>query len=69
MSLEAKFTIYHFVRRLMPDATAAELEEASHNFQRYMAVVARVHKRITAGGQPDSHISADCDKIVSDPTL
>jgi hypothetical protein len=69
MSLESKSTIFHFVRRLMPNATVAELEEASHSFERYMAIVARVHKRIATSEQPDSQISADCDKIVSDPCL
>jgi hypothetical protein len=34
-----------FIRRLMPEATEAQLREATETFLRYMAVVIRIHER------------------------
>jgi hypothetical protein len=70
MSLDSKPKIFLFIRRLMPNASAAELEEASHNFERYMAVVARIHKRMLADrGQHDSRDLSDCGRVTNKSAL
>jgi hypothetical protein len=35
-----------FIRRIMPDATEAELLEATETFMRYMEIVIRIHERM-----------------------
>jgi len=34
-----------FIRRIMEDATEAELQEATETFMRYMEIVIRIHER------------------------
>jgi hypothetical protein len=35
-----------FIRRVMPDATEAELQEAAETFIRYMGIVIPIHERM-----------------------
>lgn len=35
-----------FIRNLMPHASEAELEEATENMKRYLAVVLRIYERL-----------------------
>lgn len=35
-----------FIRRVMPDATETELQQAAENFREYLAVILRIFERL-----------------------
>lgn len=43
--MSSELHIPSFIRRCMPNATEAELAEASETFKRYIAIVIRIHER------------------------
>jgi hypothetical protein len=56
MTTERKDVVPKFIRRLMPQATEAELQEATETFKQYMAVALRIYTRLKreARDSPDS---------------
>ena len=59
MSSWQEGTIPKFIRRAMPDASEAELLEATATFKEYMAVVLRIYQRIhREASDSDSHDSS-----------
>ncbi len=56
-----------FIRKLMPDASEIELEEATENVKRYLAIVLRMYERLkreasegdSTGLEGDSRIRGD----------
>ncbi len=41
-------TIPSFIRRVMPNASEEELQEATENFDEYMKMVWEIHERLNA---------------------
>jgi hypothetical protein len=55
-----------FIRRVMPDATEAALQEATETFMRYMRIVIGIHERIEREKAAcDSHESDSCARVAS----
>jgi hypothetical protein len=53
-----------FIRRVMPDASDAELREATATLDEYMAVVWEIFQRIKREkAEIDSHKSGVCDRV------
>jgi hypothetical protein len=45
MTTERKDVVPKFIRRIMPNATDAQLREATDNFKQYMAIALRIYMR------------------------
>jgi hypothetical protein len=53
-----------FIRRLMPDASQAELQQATENFEEYMIVVRDIHRRLQSEGAFKQAMNAGRPKCV-----
>jgi hypothetical protein len=64
MASETDGEIPKFIQRLMPTASEAELREATETFKQYMAVVRRIHQRITVERiEADSSDCQSCGRV------
>jgi hypothetical protein len=64
MAGENQNEVPQFIRRVMPNATEAELLEATVNFDEYMAVAWEIFDRIKRQrGDRDSPNSGVCDRF------